>query len=596
MSEPVTVELVFVELSADTEGVAKRRVDEALGALRISGWGVTRALPDPDRASVWGVEVIAPPNTLPDAGWDVAHALAEHLRADAEAVLRATLDEPEVLAEFPQPFALQPELDVLEERPPEWHLDAIRARGAWAKSTGAGVRIGHPDTGATAHPELGVGRIRLDLGKNLLGDGDPIDPLDELGQPGHGTSTASLMVSPAGCQIDGCRPVSGLAPDAEVVPIRVTNSVVILAWQSRLAEAIEHAVKRGCKVVSMSLGGLGGLRLRRAVREARRAGVVVVAAAGNYVQFVVWPAAYPEVLGVAATGPDGRPWWGSSKGSPVDIAAPGAGVDVARWNKWLGERRAGVGSGNGTSYATALVAAAAALWLSLHRDEIAKRYDPVDVHDAFRTVLRKTAQPLKTGRLPQAWFGAGLLDCEALLAAELPSKEEIERTMTAQEAPGAWWRKVDLEAVLLPLAFASGAPDAEGEAPAVRRDLVALHKQLSPGLAAELLQHTILDRELRQASLGSPALSFAADSPPPIPKFASQRLRAALEGSPAGVAPAVPATVTAPATVTVTDPVIAPVTAPQDQAVQVRLNIEVEIRIGAVRVDYAPGVSRFKGS
>jgi hypothetical protein len=593
MSEPVTVEFVFVELSAGSEGAAKLRVDGALGALRIAGWAVTRALPDPDRANVWGVEVSAPPSTLPDAGWDVAHALAEHLHADAEAVLRATLDEPEALSEFPQPFAPQAELEVLEERPLEWHLKAIGARGAWEKSTGAGVRIGHPDTGATAHPELGAGRIRLDLGKNLLDDGDPIDPLDELGQRGHGTATASLMVSPAGCQIDGCRPISGLAPDAEVVPIRVTNTVVILTWQSRLADAIEHAVKSGCKVVSMSLGGLGGLRLRRAVREARRAGVIVVAAAGNYVQFVVWPAAYPEVLGVAATGPDGRPWWGSSKGPPVDIAAPGAGIDVARWNEWLGERRAGVGPGSGTSFATALVASAAALWLSLHRDELAKRYAPVDVHDAFRTSLRKTARPLDTAPFPPSWFGAGLLDCEALLNAELPSREEIERTMGVQEAPGAWWRGGALEAVLAPLAFASGAPNAFGEAPAMQSGVVALHKQLSPGLAAELLQHTILDRELRQA-LASPALSFSADSPPPTPKFASQRLRAALEGPPARVAPALASAPTpAPAVIA---PVTAPVAAPPDQAVHVRLNVEVEIRIGAVRVDFEPGGAGFKGS
>ena len=42
----------------------------------------------------------------------------------------------------------------------------------------------------------------------------------------------------------------------------------------------------------MSLGGIPPFALERAVRRAVAADVIVLAAAGNCVQFVVWPARY----------------------------------------------------------------------------------------------------------------------------------------------------------------------------------------------------------------------------------------------------------------------------------------------------------------
>ncbi|MEO7330128.1 MAG: hypothetical protein ABI193_16255, partial [Minicystis sp.] len=103
MSEPAIVEMVFVELEAKDADCARRDVVEALGDLHLEGWCCEGALPDPERAGLFGVEVFAPPATLPDAGWDIAHALAAHLpRARAEAVLGVSLDEDEARGLSPQ--------------------------------------------------------------------------------------------------------------------------------------------------------------------------------------------------------------------------------------------------------------------------------------------------------------------------------------------------------------------------------------------------------------------------------------------------------------------------------------------------------------
>jgi subtilisin family serine protease len=72
-----------------------------------------------------------------------------------------------------------------------------------------------------------------------------------------------------------------------------------------LAEAIGHAagpdrslVKRRADVISISLGGAPSRALREAVRRARLANVIVLAAAGNQVRTVVWPARYADVIAV----------------------------------------------------------------------------------------------------------------------------------------------------------------------------------------------------------------------------------------------------------------------------------------------------------
>jgi subtilisin family serine protease len=55
----------------------------------------------------------------------------------------------------------------------------------------------------------------------------------------------------------------------------------------RVAEAVEHARRNGANVVTMSLGGAWSSSLRAAIRRAIADGVIVLAAAGNCVIFVV---------------------------------------------------------------------------------------------------------------------------------------------------------------------------------------------------------------------------------------------------------------------------------------------------------------------
>ena len=67
------------------------------------------------------------------------------------------------------------------------------------------------------------------------------------------------------------------------MPIRATESVVQL-FDSDVAKAVAHARKVGCHVVSMSLGGKGFFGLKDEIQRAVDRGMIVMAAAGNYVR------------------------------------------------------------------------------------------------------------------------------------------------------------------------------------------------------------------------------------------------------------------------------------------------------------------------
>ena len=69
------------------------------------------------------------------------------------------------------------------------------------------------------------------------------------------------------------------------MPIRATESVVQV-FDSDVAKAVAHARQVGCHVVTMSLGGKGFFGLKGEIQRAVDAGMIVMAAAGNYVRMV----------------------------------------------------------------------------------------------------------------------------------------------------------------------------------------------------------------------------------------------------------------------------------------------------------------------
>src|SRR5215213_4949321 len=160
----------------------------------------------------------------------------------------------------------------------------------------------------------------LELQRDFLDDDlDATDPgTSGLGDnPGHGTATQALLagrrVHPQG--EPAFDEFLGGAPHAEVVPIRIANSVIHFS-SSTMADGIEYAVTSGCRVISISMGGVPSRRWAP-VNAAYEAGVAIFAAAGNNfgdglpTRKTVWPARFNRVVGVCGATADKSPYFKS---------------------------------------------------------------------------------------------------------------------------------------------------------------------------------------------------------------------------------------------------------------------------------------------
>jgi serine protease len=327
-----------------------------------------------------------------------------------------------------EPFEVVGDNPCVDNPPPlDWvhqilHWPEAMAAMPNASRGGVGSSVGQPDSGYTLHPNLGAAGLDLNRDRDVIdGDDDALDdlvpnPLWPFPNPGHGTATASVIVG-QGTATEG---IVGLAGRSLLVPIRATESVVQV-FDSDVAKAVAHARQVGCHVVTMSLGGKGFFGLKGEIQRAVDAGMIVMAAAGNYVDIVTAPASYDNCLAVAATGPGDTLWPESSRGTAVDVSMPGACVYVAGYN----DKTPIVRMANGTSYAVAHLAAAAALWLAHHgRQFLINKYRARLLQAAFLSTLRWPGVCV----VPPGWdpgYGVGRVDLLALLNAPLPEPADL---------------------------------------------------------------------------------------------------------------------------------------------------------------------------
>jgi len=244
----------------------------------------------------------------------------------------------------------------------QWGHDAIDAPEAWdAGYRGAGVRVFVLDEGFDMdHPDLAP-NINTGLATSFVEDEPTPDYLLNDGLS-HGSHTAGTIAA-----ADNGFGTIGVAPEAELVPVKVLSELLGYGWSSWIIEGIYYAALNGADVINMSLGG-GGYRsqeapsiqqyymvpYKRALNFAYQMGATVVVSAGNdtlnrnkTMDLLILPADAPNVLTISATAPLG---WAADPTTNLDVftgysnfgtrsidfAAPGGTwdymYDPAGWN------------------------------------------------------------------------------------------------------------------------------------------------------------------------------------------------------------------------------------------------------------------------
>ena len=99
---------------------------------------------------------------------------------------------------------------------------------------------------------------------------------------------------------------------------------------SRVIKGIYWCIEHKMNIINMSFGTpVYSKALEQAVRDAYAAGLLMVGAAGNGSAGVEYPAAFPEVMAVAAVNPEAKISEFCNTGEELEVAAPGEKVKVA---------------------------------------------------------------------------------------------------------------------------------------------------------------------------------------------------------------------------------------------------------------------------
>lgn len=335
---------------------------------------------------------------------------------------------------------------------PGWHLERGFTGFAEVRqiATGAGIRIAHLDTGYTPNHMSKPRHLRADLGKDFVTNGDdPVDPgiAHALQNAGHGTATLAILAgNTVNLTYNGktYQGDFGGAPDAEVVPVRISESVVHIASSTMFKGMMYALAPRGepanrVDVVTISHGGLPAASWADAVNKLYEAGVFVAAASGDSfhmipvsvpTRFTVYPSAFNRVLTVVGVTYAKGPYiinkigkmqgcWGPKRVMDKAIAGFTPNVAWMRPDTLAPQPLPGppgtyfVMDGSGTSASTPQAAAAAALFLQVNKATLtAEFHDPWRWVEAVRLALFDSSDKSHPDHAELGW---GPLDVIKLL-------------------------------------------------------------------------------------------------------------------------------------------------------------------------------------
>lgn len=355
---------------------------------------------------------------LPDGAatpWDLAHArVADQLGLDESDVIMA---EPDLVHgiyldtnEVPEgDFVVGATCDAVPQdggkgkaTGPDrfaWHLGDEYSQLGSARDevefTAPRTRIAHLDTGyyprhvtVPAHVLVDLERNFVSRDRNAGSAADPDNRLLLIDNSGHGTGTIGILAGRATPDSGGV--ALGGAPEAEVLPLRIADRVILLRT-SVFAQALEYALDQQCDVVTMSMGGLPSSAWAEHVNRAYLGGMCIVAAAGNNAnglptRNVVYPARYGRVIAACGVMANGAPYTGLKGATTLEgnygperrmTSALAAYTPNIPWPVYgcpeLARR-----NGEGTSAATPQVAAAVALWFERYKGELPRDWRRIE--------------------------------------------------------------------------------------------------------------------------------------------------------------------------------------------------------------------------
>lgn len=216
-------------------------------------------------------------------------------------------------------------------------------------------------------------------------------------QQAHGTHVAGA----AAAEVNNGKGIAGVGYNTKVAGYRIKHTVnsngSTTANSLDIKNAIWQAFLDGCRIINVSWTGTGLDKV--AVQDMVDNGTTLVLAAGNSSTSRDHStiANIPGVIVVSSSNKDDEYYTGHARNEFVDVCAPGRDVALTGLNNsYL--------NGNGTSFATPLVAGTVALMLAVN-----PCLTPAEIEE----IIEDTADPLKNADLYPGLTGSGRLNAYA---------------------------------------------------------------------------------------------------------------------------------------------------------------------------------------
>lgn len=203
-------------------------------------------------------------------------------------------------------------LNVTPQAPPPipYGVRMIGAELEWSETQGENVKVAIVDTGIAPHPDLKLAGFY----DATTGGKVPVD------KNGHGTHCAGIVAA------NGF--IKGVAPKVDLYGVRIFGDDG-KTTEPLIAKGLQWCLENGMDVVSMSFGGPREMpNAYKVLLSLHLRGAVLVSSAGNYGRDFpeMYPAAYRQVISVAAVDVEKKAAEWSSYHDTVELAA--AGVEV----------------------------------------------------------------------------------------------------------------------------------------------------------------------------------------------------------------------------------------------------------------------------
>lgn len=249
----------------------------------------------------------------------------------------------------------------------QWHLAKIMVEQAWEiTASNSQIVVAILDTGIDIDHE--------DLAGKVIGSVNFTSSRTAEDMYGHGTFIAGLIAA----SVDNLKGATGVAYSSSLLNVKVADDAGFTEPVA-VARGIRWAADNGARVINLSVVlTKPSLIVEEAIKYAWEKGCVIVAAAGNNSGLrPMYPAAYQNVISVAATDWNDRlPWW-SNRGDWVTVSAPGVDIYSTSPDDSYTEK-------SGTSFAAALVSGEAALLFAIAQDTNGNGFINDEIKDAIQ--------------------------------------------------------------------------------------------------------------------------------------------------------------------------------------------------------------------